>query len=406
VSTGLPTTLPEAEWRTRHGLDELCEALGAAAGEARFVGGAVRDSLLGMPVKDVDLATVHTPQEVVERVRRAGFKAVPTGIAHGTVTAVIHHWPVEITTLRRDVSTDGRRATVAFGTDWREDAARRDFTINALYADPVGGRLHDYFGGLDDLAAHRVRFIGDPQARIAEDHLRILRYFRFTARFGVIDRSSADYAACITNAASLMALSRERIADELLKLLALPAPGEVVAAMVEDGILAPVLPEIGADSVARLRALLVAEQATGTPPDALRRLIALVPPDAAPADQIGARLRLPNKARTRMQAALTPLDVGSPRGLAYRIGIVAALDQILLERAFTISQAAEIASWTPPRLPLSGGDLIAMGLTAGPQVARTLQEVERQWIAAGFPGETETRALAAQILVSLLRASQ
>ncbi|MBO9671263.1 MAG: CCA tRNA nucleotidyltransferase [Sphingobium sp.] len=402
----MPSILPDAEWRSRSGLSELCDALGTGAGEARFVGGAVRDGLLGLAVKDIDIATVHRPEEVVERVRRAGFKAVPTGIAHGTVTAVLDHRPVEITTLRRDVSTDGRRATVVFGTDWREDAARRDFTMNALYAEPLTGALHDYFDGLADLAAHRVRFIGDPQARIAEDHLRILRYFRFTARFGTVNRDSVDYAACVAHATSLMALSRERIADEFMKLLSLPDPADVVAAMVEDGILKPVLPEIDAVGVAMLRALVAAEQATGTAPDSLRRLLALLPDDAETVDQVGARLRLSNKLRSRMQAALGPHDASTPEGLAYRTGASAALDRILLGRAFSYADAARLEGWVSPKLPLSGGDLIAMGLKAGPQVAKALQEVERQWIASGFPGEAETRALADQILVSLLRATQ
>jgi poly(A) polymerase len=406
MKTALPSTLPNAEWRTRGGLAELCEALGGTVGEARFVGGAVRDGLLGLAVKDVDIATVHRPEDVVERIKRAGFKAVPTGMAHGTVTAVVHHWPVEITTLRRDVSTDGRRATVAFGTDWRDDAARRDFTMNALYADPLTGALHDYFGGLDDLAVHRVRFIGDPEARIAEDHLRILRFFRFTARFGAVDRGSADYAACVANAMSLMALSRERIADEVMKLLSLPDPADVVAAMVEDGILRPVLPEIDAAGVTALRALIAAEQATGTPPDSLRRMLALLPNDAALADQVGARLRLSNKLRARIKAALEPCDAATAETLAYRTGIPAALDRILLGRALSFADTSRLEGWIAPQLPLSGGDLIAMGLKAGPQVAQALQEVERQWIASGFPGEAETRALADQILVSLLRATQ
>ena len=401
-----PTHLPTADWRAREGLDALCAALGADAGEVRFVGGAVRDSLLGIAVKDVDIATVHPPQEVVRRIKAAGFKAVPTGIAHGTITAVLHHWPVEITTLRRDVSTDGRRATVAFATDWREDAARRDFTMNALYADPHGGALHDYFGGLDDLAARRVRFIGDPVARIAEDHLRILRFFRFTARFAALDRASADYAACVAHAASLMALSRERIADELLTLLALPDPSDVLAAMVEDGVLRPVLPEVTVAGVTALRALLAAEQAVGSAPDGLRRLAALLPPGTDGAEQIGARLRLSNKARARLAAMRAPVTATSPEALAYRLGTQGAIDLILLGRAFTVEAVARLRDWPVPRMPLSGGDLIKMGLTAGPQVAKALQALERDWVAAGFPPAEQTRAMAAQMIVSLLRATQ
>jgi len=401
-----PTHLPPADWRTREGLDALCAALGADAGEARFVGGAVRDSLLGLPVKDVDIATVHPPQEVMRRIKLAGFKAVPTGIAHGTVTAVLDHWPVEITTLRRDVSTDGRRATVAFATDWREDAARRDFTMNALYADPQDGALLDYFGGLDDLAARRVRFIGDPDARIAEDHLRILRFFRFTARFGTLDRASADYAACVARATSLMALSRERIADELLTLLALPDPSVVLAAMVEDDVLRPVLPEVTMAGVAALGALLAAEREADCAPDGLRRLAALLPPGEGGAEQIGARLRLSNKARRRLNAMLAPVEAATPEALAYRLGTQGAIDRMLLGRAFTVADIARVRDWPVPHLPLTGGDLIVMGLTAGPQVAKTLQALERDWITAGFPPKEQTRAMAAQMIVSLLRAIQ
>jgi poly(A) polymerase len=406
MSAPLPERLPPSDWRARPGLDRLCEALGAGAGEARFVGGAVRDGLLGLPVKDVDIATLHLPEEVIRRVKAVGFKAVPTGLAHGTITAVLDHWPVEITTLRRDVSTDGRRATVAFGTDWRDDAARRDFTMNALYADPADGALHDYFGGRDDLAARRVRFIGDPHARIAEDHLRILRYFRFTARFGALDRAAADYAACMTHASSLMALSRERIADELLRLLDLSDPADVIAAMIEDGVLRPVLPEVTSAGALALRALIAAEAQAGIPADPLRRLAALLPRDGALADQIGARLRLSNKARQRLQKTLTPIDATSPEALAYRLGTESAIDQMLLGLAFDPATAARMTDWTAPRLPLSGGDLIAMGLTAGPQVAKTLQLLEREWIAAGFPPTDETRAMATQMIVAELRSIQ
>lgn len=399
----LPDVLPDADWRGRKDLDRLCEVLGAQEGEARFVGGAVRDGLLGLPVKDVDIATLHAPEEVVARIKAAGFKAVPTGIAHGTVTAVIHGWPVEITTLRRDVSTDGRRATVAFGTDWREDAARRDFTMNALYADPQSGALFDFFDGRADLAARRVRFIGDPLARIAEDHLRILRYFRFTARFGALDRSSPDYAACVQSATSLMALSRERIADELLRLLGLPGPCEVIAAMVEDDVLKPVLPEVNDLGVVVLATLVRAEQQQGIAPDALRRLAALLPLDSGLAEQIGARLRLSNKARQRLRKAMTLVDATSPEALTYRIGPESAVDQILLGRAFSPMLAPKIATWPVPKFPLSGGDLIALGLVAGPEVAKTLQALEQSWVEAGFPPEGQARAMAAQMIKGRLK---
>ena len=233
--------LPQAQWVARSDLAGVIAALGE--GNARFVGGAVRDTLLGIQVKDVDVATPLSPNEVIERLGAAQIRTVPTGIEHGTVTTVLPEGPVEITTLRRDVSTDGRRATVAFSKDWREDAARRDFTINALYADPSTLEISDFFGGLDDLAARRVRFIGDARQRIREDHLRILRYFRFQARFGSQPPDEDSENACRELAATLKGLSRERIGMEMLNLLALPDPAPTVARMAELGVMAEVLPE-------------------------------------------------------------------------------------------------------------------------------------------------------------------
>src|SRR5688572_9867228 len=218
---GAVVKLPEAPWRRRRGLPRLLRALGAAKGETRFVGGCVRDTLLDVEVNDIDLATRILPDRVMAKLQAAGIKAVPTGLAHGTVTAVANGRAVEVTTLRRDVATDGRRATIAYTENWQEDAARRDFTINALSADPASGEIFDYFGGIPDLKARRVRFIGDPLTRIAEDHLRILRFFRFHALFGAGEPDAAGLAACATRANDLMALSRERISDELLKLLGL-----------------------------------------------------------------------------------------------------------------------------------------------------------------------------------------
>ena len=223
--------LPDAAWRERPALAAIVAALGGADA-TRLVGGAVRDGLLGLPVSDIDLATRLVPSEVVERLEAAKIKAVPTGIAHGTVTAVTDDGPVEVTTLRRDVATDGRHAVVAFSDDWREDASRRDFTINALYADSATGEVFDWFDGLADLDARHVRFIGDPLTRIAEDHLRILRFFRFHARFGDGVPDADGLAACATRANDLMALSRERIAAELVKLLAAVDPAPVVATMI------------------------------------------------------------------------------------------------------------------------------------------------------------------------------
>ena len=318
--------LPAAAWRTRDGLDALVAALGAA----RFVGGSVRDTLLGIPVSDLDVATPHAPQEVLARLKRAGIRAVPTGIEHGTVTAVLASGPVEVTTLRRDVSTDGRRATVAFTDDWREDAARRDFTMNALYADPASGTIFDYFDGLADLQARHVRFIGDPLQRIAEDHLRILRFFRFLARFGdVPDPAALD--ACTVRAKDLMALSRERIRDELVKLLVAGDAVSVAALLLRHGIFAPVLPEVDEAGIALLARTASREAEAGVAPDPLRRLAALLHPDPQAADAIGARLKLSNAERKRLVGAVTPLDTSAPRALGYRIGVAAAVDRLLLQ---------------------------------------------------------------------------
>ncbi|MFT3977504.1 MAG: CCA tRNA nucleotidyltransferase [Sphingomonas bacterium] len=387
--TSEKTVLPSAEWRSRPGLARLAKVLGA--GEARYVGGAVRDTLLGLDVADIDIATRLQPAEVIARLEGAGIKAVPTGIAHGTITAVSHGDVVEVTTLRRDVSTDGRRATVAFTDDWREDAARRDFTMNALYADPATGEIFDWFGGLEDLRAGRVRFIGDPRQRIAEDHLRILRFFRFHARFGdAIDAEGLE--ACTDRANDLMALSRERIAAELLRLLVADNAVPVVALMIERGIFRPVLPEI--TDAGAFAALAAHEAAEGVAPGAIRRLAALIEPRDA--EGVGARLKLSNADRKRLQAAHEGPGGEGPRALAYRVGPEIAIDRLLLAG----ESVAEIRDWTPPRLPIGGGEIVAHGVARGPEVARLLRAVEKEWIARGFPGAEETRAIADQLLRS------
>jgi len=400
--------LPDAPWRHRRGFDNLCLLLGADEDRVRLVGGAVRDGLLGLDVSDVDLATVLPPEEVMRRLGAAGVKAVPTGIAHGTVTAVIDHHPVEITTLRRDVSTDGRRATIARTEDWREDAARRDFTINALYARPLTGQVDDYFGGLADLAARRIRFIGDPHARIAEDHLRILRYFRFLARFGSLPPDGEAYAACIEFANSLMALSRERIADELLKLLALPDPGAVLGLMIEGGILRPVLPEIERAGLRRLDQLIGRERAADIiSPSPLVRLAALLPHDAETGERVAARLKLSNKARKRVVSALSSLPVQGGIGeLAFRIGKENATDRALLDPAVPVEEISALRDWHVPVFPVGGKDLLALGLQPGPDVARLLGEIREEWIAAGFPAKDAVQALMAARVGQFLRSSQ
>ena len=377
-----PTLLDPGAWLDRPGIKRLLKALDGESGNVRFVGGAVRDLLLGEAPGDLDLATRHSPQEVIRLLEAAAIKAIPTGIEHGTITAVASGTLVEVTTLRADLATDGRRATVEFTDDWQGDAARRDFTINALYADPISGELFDYFGGLEDLRQRRVRFIGEPLQRIAEDHLRILRYFRFHARYGSGAPDPAALAACASRANDLMALSRERIADELVKLLGLADPTPTVTLMIEHGLFAPVVPEIS--TAEHLAKLIASERAAGIAPAPLRRLAALLPPDPAIADKVAARLKLSKKARKR-------LGLGADRGLglsihslAYRLGSEAAIDRLLL--AGRAADAAAIAEWPIPGLPVSGGQLIARGVPQGPQVALALKRIENAWEAAGFPG--------------------
>ena len=424
------TTLPQdTPWLHRADLAALLAALGP--GQARYVGGAVRDTLLGLEVKDIDLATPLEPREVMRRLKAHSISVVPTGIDHGTVTAIISSSPVEITTLRRDVSTDGRRATVAFASDWQDDAARRDFTINALYADPVSGEIWDYFGGLDDLAARRVRFIGDARQRIREDHLRILRYFRFQARFGSQPADEISENACAELAATLKGLSRERVGMEMINLLGLRDPAPTVARMAELGVLAQVLPEA---DVAGLAALVAEEARQAVAPDAVRRLAALLPPDVALAEHVAARFRLSGAQKKRLALAaarilpgtgrgtsetkstegqpggggspqITPPESARPddsplhhpadgppprtgeeqtaRALAYRLGLTAALDRLLL----TGQSIAPITNWEIPTFPLKGGQIVARGIKAGPEVARVLKAVEARWVEEGFSGQ-------------------
>jgi poly(A) polymerase len=387
--------LPAADWTGRSDVAGLIAALGV--GNARYVGGAVRDTLLGLPVKDIDIATSLEPPEVIARTEVAGIRTIPTGIAHGTVTAVLAGGPVEITTLRHDVATDGRHATVAFATAWHEDAARRDFTINALYADPASGEISDFFGGLEDLESRRVRFIGDARARIREDHLRILRYFRFQARFGSLPADPEAEAACSDLAATLKGLSRERIGMEMMNLLGLPDPASTVARMAELGVLAEILPE--ADPVALAR-LIATEADQAEAPDALRRLAALLPAEPAFAEQVAARFRLSGAQKKRLSAAARrKVEILDARALAFRMGREAAIDCLLL----TGQSTQPLREWAVPVFPLKGGAIVAAGVTAGPEVARILQEVETRWVSEGFPDESRTAALLSEALASKAR---
>jgi poly(A) polymerase len=385
-------TLPAAEWTRREDLAQLVAALGAE--NVRWVGGAVRDTVLGQAVQDVDAATPLLPEDVIARLEKAGIRAVPTGIQHGTITAPLPLGKVEVTTLRRDVSTDGRRATVAFAEDWRDDAARRDFTINALYAHPDSLEIEDYFGGLDDLAHHRVRFIGDARERIREDHLRILRYYRFQARFGSELDAEAE-EACAELASTLQGLSRERVGWELFNLLGLPDPSPTVARMQGRGVLPQVLPEAGDEGVGRLALLAREESKEGVAPDPVRRLAALLPPEPRTAEQVGARLRLSNAQRKRLATA-AGRDGGDARALAYRLGREEALDQLLL----TGRDISPLMNWDIPIFPLKGGNIVARGVGAGPEVARILQAVETRWITEGFPGEARVAELLDEALAA------
>lgn len=385
--------LRNAGWTQRAGLSRLAAALGAE--NLRYVGGAVRDTLLGLDIHDVDCATLLRPAVVMDRCREAGIRVVPMGIEHGTVTAVLPDGPVEVTTVRRDVETDGRRATVAFADDWREDAERRDFTINALYVHPETLEIFDYFGGLADLAEGNVRFIGDARARIREDHLRILRYFRFQARFGdEPDPEALD--ACRELAGTLKGLSRERVATELLGILALPDPMRTVQLMERIGVLAVVLPEAQRNEIVCLIALISSEKAAGMEPDAIRRLAALIPPIQTLAETVAARLRLSKQQRARLvcAAARKPTDRTNPRALAYAEGLACATDRLLLAGA----EVGPLRDWDVPQLPLKGGEIVARGVGAGPEVASLLRAVEARWIAEDFPDRSRVLELLDEML--------
>ncbi|MCP9222319.1 CCA tRNA nucleotidyltransferase [Erythrobacter sp. LQ02-29] len=381
----MPDRLPDAPWLRREDLPQLVAALGAE--NVRWVGGAVRDALLGLPVNDVDAATPLLPETVTERLKAAAIKVVPTGIEHGTVTAVLPEGPVEVTTLRRDVSTDGRHATVAFAIEWREDASRRDFTINALYADPETLAVHDWFDGLADLAARRVRFIGDARQRIREDHLRILRYFRFQSRFGSFPPDVEAATACAELAPMLKGISRERIANELLRLLGTDGAEQTVRWMAELGVLAVVLPEadVARYDIAR------EERAHGIASDPIRHLAALLPAEPETAASVASRLRLSNAQKKRLVAAAAREagDADDPRALAYRLGTQSAIDRLLLAGR----DASALRDFVPPVFPLKGGEIVARGVAAGPEVARVLHAVEARWMAEGFPDRSRVQEL-------------
>ena len=389
-------------WMIAPGIRAVLEALGAEGAVVRLVGGAVRDAVIGRPHggTDVDIATPDTPDTVIRLLEAAGLRAVATGLKHGTVTAVADHQPYEVTTLRRDVETDGRHAVVAFTDDWAADAARRDFTMNALYCDP-DGTLYDPQGGVADLEARRVRFIGDGAARIDEDALRILRFFRFYAHYGGAAAADGDaLAACRAKASAVGALSGERVGGEMLKLLAAPDPAEALGLMIETGVMAQVLPGVG-----RLDGLCELCQAEAGEPDALRRLAILLRPLGG-AGEAAQRLRLANHQGDRLAAMVEPtvavaggLDRLTQRRCLHRLGAPAFIDLVYLawaEAAFHERRGAEALAapysamietarnWPAPALPVKGADVIALGIAPGPEVGRLLTAVEAWWIDGDF----------------------
>jgi poly(A) polymerase len=367
----------DADWLHSAQLREVVEALGGAV---YFVGGCVRNTLLGEPVADTDITTPLEPHEVVRRLEAAGLKAVPTGIDHGTVTAVSGHEGFEITSFRADVETDGRRAVVRFSTDIAEDAMRRDFTMNAIYAD-ASGEIVDPLGGLPDLMARRVRFIGDPHDRIREDYLRILRFFRFTAWYGADGIEPEGLAACAELADGIGGLARERIGAEMKKLLAAPDPAPAVAAMAASGILARCLP--GADP-ALLAPLVHAEGVAGAAPDWIARLAALGGESPAEALRLSrAETRCLAEIRDMLAEPFTVAAAAHRRG--ERVGRAAALLRAAAgETAGLAGLEAEVARGAAATFPLRARDLLAAGMTPGPALGAALEAARAEWIASDF----------------------
>jgi poly(A) polymerase len=399
-------TLDQAPWLQAPHAAAVLDALKAAGGEARFVGGCVRNAILGAPVDDLDLATPLTPPQVIAALEAAGVRAVPTGVEHGTVTAVVDHRPVEVTTLRRDVETDGRRAVVAFTTDWAEDAARRDFRLNALYADRTGQVFDPVGGGVEDALAGRIIFVGDPETRIREDYLRILRFFRFGAWYGRT-WNHAGLLACAKLREGLRGLSAERINKELLKLLGAPDPWPAISCMGRAGVLSVLLPDMG-----RLDRF---EAGAALTPDPELRLSLLLEPDLGRVRGTAEALRLSNAQKARLLAAVEsepPVHLGMSALQAvaalYRVGRGAFRDRVILawaeepEREEEARLLLEIAEgWSRPRFPLNGDDLAEAGVPRGPALGRTLRALEQTWVDSGF--EADRAALLARLRDQLSR---
>ncbi|WP_419694460.1 CCA tRNA nucleotidyltransferase [Mesorhizobium muleiense] len=396
----------KADWLGERHLQRLLAALADGGEEARVAGGAVRNALIGQPVADVDIATTTVPDETIRRAKAAGFKAVPTGIEHGTITIVAGGKPFEVTTLRADIETDGRRAKVLFGRDWKADAERRDFTINALYAE-ADGTIVDLVGGIADIEARRLRFIGDPEARIREDYLRILRFFRFFAWYGDGRPDAEGLKACARLKEGLGQLSVERVWSELKKLLSAPDPSRALLWMRQAGVLTSVLPESEKWGIDAIHALTRAEKDLGWTLDPLLRLEAIVPPDAARMKTLAERLRfsVSDAGRLRQWALTAPVGPktteaelakrlyrGDRQGLVDRLRLSLASararavedNDALLEAGGFSRLLAFAGKWKKPDFPLKGADLTRLGASPGPKLGATLKNLENEWIESGF----------------------
>ncbi len=390
--------LQNREWLNAPALARALSILNGGGEEARVVGGAARNALMGLPLSDVDIATTAPPDEVVRRATVDGLKAVPTGIDHGTVTLVVDGTPFEVTTLRQDVETFGRKARVAFGRDWKSDAERRDFTMNALSISP-DGMVHDYVNGLADLEKRRVRFIGDPTRRIAEDYLRILRFFRFHASYAHGPPDPAGLHACIVARDGLRGLSRERVRAELMKLLVAPFAVATLRVMAEAGFTDLLLG--GVALLASFAGMAKVEDMVGAAPDAVRRLGALGVFIAEDAERLREKLRLFNVEYERLASMaerwwrVSPaLGESGAQALLYRLGPERYLDRVLIAWTRAPQGTTDAAwhalatlptRWIAPRFPLKSADLTGRGVPRGPALGIALRDAEEAWIAAGFP---------------------
>jgi poly(A) polymerase len=408
--------LLDAPWLKSSSVTRVLELLNGNGEEARVVGGAVRNALLNILIGDIDIATTAPPEEVIRRAKAAGIKSVPTGIEHGTVTLVIDAHPFEVTTLREDTETFGRKAKVAFGRDWVGDAHRRDFTINALSVG-ADGIVHDYVGGLDDIAARRVRFIGEAEQRIAEDYLRVLRFFRIHAAFGAGEVDRAGYLACLSARAGLVTLSAERVRMELLKLLVADGAIGAVVAMAEGGLLLSTLG--GVAYTGPFAAMIAAERLLGLKPDPMRRLAALAVAVTEDARRLSSRLRLTNAETKALDSMghrwwrLAGMDEARARRRLYRLGEDRYRDRLLLAWARAGSDAdpapwRELAllpqRWSAPKFPLKAADFIARGIAEGPALGHVLTLAEDAWLAADFPlDDARLSAIADQTVARFTR---